>query len=208
MLKRKEDKKYYYRNFELAISLSLFLIIILFLLSPQKIPTNKIIPLFPEQIVTITDIPFTNPQSNNLEMPPQKPQITAHLMPIEDPSLLPDIEVMESGSENNNEARIDLLNKSSNNKKEIYEASSFPFVPRQIIEVLPEKIDGAEGEIKLKLLIGRNGYLKDYILIINTTKEEKCLKAVLDAIYKSRWQPVMFDDEKIEYWIEKSYSYN
>lgn len=85
---------------------------------------------------------------------------------------------------------------------------SLPFVPRQILEVLPQNIEGEKGEILLLLKIGKDGFVKEYKVIINTIDDPLGLKNVLEAAYKSRWEKLKMEGTQIEYWVEKKYRFN
>lgn len=84
---------------------------------------------------------------------------------------------------------------------------SLPFVPRQILEVLPQNVDGEKGEILLLLKIGKDGFVKEHKVIINTLDNTLGLKNVLEAAYKSRWEKIKMEGTQIEYWIEKKYRF-
>ena len=130
---------------------------------------------------------------------------SALIQPVE-PEPLEDIKINAPSGKNGSNEKSESI-KDSNNSG-IYEASSFPFVPRQILEVVPQKVSGAEGIIKVKVLIGLNGYVKQHKILNNTTNSETELKFVVDAVYKSRWQSITIEGQKVEYWIEKTYAFN
>ncbi|MGE5352892.1 MAG: hypothetical protein ACM3P0_12470 [Acidobacteriota bacterium] len=84
-----------------------------------------------------------------------------------------------------------------------------PFIPRQVLEVVPEKPgDNAEGEIDLILRIGTDGLVKEHRVNSNTTNSNMYLNNVIKAAYKSRWEAVTYKGGRVEYWIEKKYSFN
>lgn len=84
-----------------------------------------------------------------------------------------------------------------------------PFIPRQILEVVPEKPGGSiEGEIDLILRIGTDGLVKEHRVNSNTTNSYSYLNNVIKAAYKSRWEAVTYKGGRVEYWIEKKYSFN
>lgn len=87
--------------------------------------------------------------------------------------------------------------------------SDTPFLPRQILEVMPKRVDrSVEGYIKLSLKIGIDGKVESYLILANTTNCSECLQNVLTAVHKSRWQPANIGGKNIEYWVQKSYSFN
>jgi len=83
-----------------------------------------------------------------------------------------------------------------------------PFIPRQILEVLPQNVEGEKGEILLLLKIGKDGFVKEHKVIINTIEGPNGLKNVLEAAYRSRWEKLKIEGSQIEYWVEKKYRFN
>lgn len=84
-----------------------------------------------------------------------------------------------------------------------------PFVPRQVLEVVPEKPeDNLEGEIDLILRIGTDGRVQEHRVKGNTTNSYRYLNSVIKAAYRSKWEAVTYQGGKVEYWIEKKYSFN
>jgi hypothetical protein len=207
-MKLKEDKLNYARNFEFALILSLIITITVFVISPDHNNTAERIPYFYEPLITLVDIPNTRQSNQSSLLPPPLPEIPTLFIPMDEPELLTDILIKENNKEKNSSRTTESSKTLFGTSEKIYEASSFPFVPRQIVEVVPEKIDGAEGAIRLKLLIGKEGYVIKHEILSNTTNNSKCLTFVVNAVYKSRWQPVSVDGEKIDYWLEKTYAFN
>lgn len=206
-MKLKEDKINYKRNFEAALILSLVIIIVIFELTPDIENKSERIPYFTEPIITIADIPNINQSSPNNLKPPL-PEIPSLLIPIDEPEILSDIIIKDNIQSLDKSEKGSKSNDLKGTSKGVYEASSFPFVPRQIVEVVPEKVDGSEGAIKLKLLIGKDGFVLKHEVLSNTANNSKCLTFVINAVYKSRWQPIAFDGEKVDYWLEKTYVFN
>lgn len=102
----------------------------------------------------------------------------------------------------------DIVKKENSDVKKIRTVSALPFPPRQVLEVIPKKVDGAEGVIKLSVLVGIDGKVKQYKILNNTTESQTCLNSVVEAVNKSKWQPVLLEGDKVEYWIEKTYTFN
>lgn len=86
--------------------------------------------------------------------------------------------------------------------------SSLPFIPRQILEVLPEKSECSKGMIILALHVGKNGNVKTHKVMMNSSGRQICLEKVIEAAYKSRWQSVKIEGDVVEYWVEKTYTFN
>lgn len=201
----KKGRIYYPIIIKTGHIISLLLCIIIFLLAPKISKEKKEVPYFPEPLITVLDIPQTNQSNSSLGPSPAVPIIPSLFEPIDDPEPLGDYEIKESSKEQTN---LPGSKQTVGGKKGIYEATSFPFVPRQIIEVIPEKVEDAEGAVKLRLLISREGIVKTHNVLSNTLNKQKLYQNVIEAVYKSKWQPISFEGEKVEYWIEKTYSFN
>lgn len=87
--------------------------------------------------------------------------------------------------------------------------SGITSLPRQILEVLPEK-DTKEltGTVRLKLRINETGKVTGHTILNSSLECEDCLKEIITAAYQSRWEPGMKDGTPCEYWVEKAYSFN
>lgn len=206
-MKLKYDKINYKRNYEISLIISLLICIASFLISPSSKSTAKEIPYFAEPIITVLDIPSTKQTLHSFH-PPPAPVISSFLIPIDEPEILSDVKISEI---NPNSSTVELGINSPDTRgttKGVYESSSFSFIPRQIIEVVPERVSGASGTIKLKLLIGKDGFVLKHQILSNSTNNSKCITLVQNAVYKSRWQPVSFDGEEVDYWLEKTYIFN
>lgn len=83
-----------------------------------------------------------------------------------------------------------------------------PFMPRQILEVVPQNTEGTKGTIRLVLKIGTDGSVKEDKVIYNTTNNAACLKNTMEAAYKSRWEKISIEGKQIQYWVEKTYKFN
>ncbi|HID39953.1 MAG TPA: hypothetical protein EYP36_10635 [Calditrichaeota bacterium] len=80
--------------------------------------------------------------------------------------------------------------------------------PRQLVEVVPEEIDEEiSGVIVLALKVGVDGSILEHKVVKNSTNNA-CLQKILQAAYRSRWEPALFRGKTIEFWIEKTYIIN
>lgn len=205
-MKMRNDQYHYSRNYKFALIFSLLLIIISFAIIRQN-DTNDIAPVFPpETIITLSDIPLTAQPETGYNVFTHLPSIDLSFLAIEDPQILPDLEII-------NETGIISGNLSASVRENKYEAgsnrySSLPFIPRQTLEVIPEKVEDAEGIVKLRILIGSDGIPLRHEILFNSTNNQTCAINVLAAVYKSRWTPVKIDDAPIEFWLEKSYTFS
>lgn len=207
-MKQRVDKINYKRNYQISLIISLLICIVSFLIFPELMSNKKEIPYFTEPIITVLDIPNTIQLLQNNLAPPPSPVISSFLLPIDESEILTDVKISEI-KPNSSSGELGINSSDTGgNTKGIYEASSFSFIPRQIIEVVPERVNGASGSIKLKLLVGKDGFVLKHEILSNSTNNSKCITLVQNAVYKSRWQPVSFDGEKVDYWLEKTFTFN
>ena len=186
----------YKKRLEISVILSLIFFVCLFYLFPVFISGFFILPDVPVPQITVIDIPKT--VQHYAKRPPQPIQ-PAIPVPSEEMSIMDDIEI-------ETENIRDLIDPSRVFNPD--ELEGLPYMPRQILEVLPEKTtDNLRGEIILSLHIDKNGKVKAHKVVKNTTGSEACLKSVINAAYHSRWQPVVIDANIYEYWIYKSYMF-
>lgn len=199
------DVIYYELHIKIGVIISLLISIFLFFVFPKNKTEKKEIPYFREPLITVIDIPNTQQSMQSAPPIPAAPVISNLLILIDDPEILPDVVIKEASTQKN--GTTEGTSKGSG-KTGVYEASSFPFVPRQILEVVPKNEDDSEGFVKVRVLVGVDGYVREHKILSNTTKSEVCLRNVVNAVYKSRWQPIAIEGEKVEYWIEKTYAFN
>jgi len=200
----KKDKYLYKRNLLISVVVSLCLLISLFYSVPSK-QNNYVLPNYSEPILTLLDIPITK-LTNEISLEPNIPSLALDLLTIDLPELLDDIEIKEHNNLEIIKAEQNYITKAYNNK--VYESSAFPFVPRQLIEVVPQNVKQIKGFIRLKVLIGEDGFPKEYIVLEKSINSNTIIQSVTDALYKSRWQTISIDSSNVEYWIEKTYSFN
>ena len=206
-MKCRQDKYHYKRNLKVSLILSLFAVILIFYLTPNF--TGKIHqpPEYVEPVLQIVEMPRTNQNAELPSLPPElKPVQSLPVSKIIDSPVIEDIENKTNVTDSDGEtADITISDQGESGKKII---TSLPFNPRQIVEVFPKEVSGAKGEIKLSLRIGKDGKVIKHKILSNNTTSEECLSNILDAVYKSRWQPVIIEGDRFEYIIEKTYYYN
>jgi hypothetical protein len=186
----------YIKRLELSLILSLVVLIFLFYVFPIFISGSFILPEVPEPKIIVIDIPQTI--QHYAKRPPQ-PTRPAILVPSEDVEILDDIPMEYDDIQ-------DLIDPGKVFNPD--ELEGLPYMPRQVLEVLPEKAENnPKGEILLSLHIDKNGKVKAHKVISNTTHSDICLQHVIKAAYNSRWQPVIIDSNIYEYWIYKSYQF-
>lgn len=189
-------KSGYKKRLEVSIITSLFGLMILFYMYPEFIADIFILPEVPGPEVVVINIPQTI--QRNAKRPP-RPATPAIPVPSEDIAILDDITLEIERIE-------DLIAPDKVFNPD--ELEGLPYLPRQVLEVLPGKsTDNPTGEIMLSLHIDKNGKVIDHKVLKNTTQSQTCLQSVVKAVYSSRWQPVVIDSTKYEYWIYKSYHF-
>ena len=67
------------------------------------------------------------------------------------------------------------------------------------------RIDLPDAEVTAS---GRGQTGMEYKIIGNTTGSDQALQSVIMAAYKSKWEPVKIKNNKVIYWVEKTYSFN
>jgi len=189
-------------SLSLVISLIIFIVLFLFFpyISTLSPPQKK----YQSLLFTINDLAPNTKQYIIKNPKPKEPKIfTIDL--IDEPEILPDEEIVQLkknkiGGNGNGDA---------SQKGTSHNAPQLPFVPRQILEVLPQNIDkNMKGLIDVELKIGTDGSVIEHKVITNTTGSQKCLLSVIIAAYKSKWEPVKIKNNNVVYWVEKTYRFN
>lgn len=190
--KDKFDLKF---NFQISLIFSLILFIFLFAFYPINFSRREkiITKLFNENNITI--IPATN-QISKIAALPKPPKIV-----LGEPDF--DIQILSNVTITNYIKSTKELKVVSNNTVSNY------FQPRQILEVMPKKLeDDVNGYVKIKIQVGPDGKALGYKILMNTTDSEECIKEVIIAVSKSRWKKFITFSATKEYWVEKTYRFN
>lgn len=205
-MKLSQYRIHYSRDFKIALGISLSIIILTFIFFPDNNTEQNDMPIYDSTLFTINDVPPTIQISQTQQAAAKIHPTPAIQMPsdIGEPEILSDVKITGTNTKTNPSSGTGNAGVSKNSVD-----SSIPLVPRQILEVMPKKVDkNVEGYIKLSLKIGVNGKVESYIVISNTTDCSECLQNVLVAVHKSIWQPARVAGKNIEYWVEKSYNFN
>ena len=199
--------KYEYKIvFKISLITSLTICILLFLLFPHISPPLPPLKEYQSLLFTINDIAPNTAQKSIKNPKPPEPKIFIPDV-VDEPEILPDEEIVsqtkakESGSGKNTS---DISGSGT-----ALNMPELPFVPRQILEVLPQNVGkDAKGFVELSLKIGTDGHVIGHKIIDNTTGSQQVLQSVITAAYKSKWEPVKINNSKIVYWVEKTYRFN
>ncbi len=197
-------KNEYKISFKLSLIASLLFSILLFLFFPYIAPSTSPPAKYQSLLFTINDLAPNTKQDNIANPKPPEPKIFIPDI-IDDPEILPDEKIVSlTKNENNNGGNGNVSEKGA-----ILNAPQLPFVPRQILEVLPQNVDGnAKGLIVIELKIGTDGKVIEHKVISNTTGSQKYLQSVITASYKSKWESVKIKNNNVVYWVEKTYRFN
>jgi len=189
------NKEKYTRNIEISLIISLSFFIMLFYFYPHFNQTSTKTPQYQVPVIEVMHIPITTQQRN------KKPRPSKPLIPVESDELelLDYVEIEE------------MIQGDSSGFENISGPVSYadlPFTPRQLLDVLPIRNDpSVSGLIILSLRIGIDGAVKEYKVIKNTTNCNPCLENVIKAVKQSKWEPAAINNQKIEYWIDKTYHF-
>lgn len=148
-------------------------------------------------MITAIDIPLTD-QKPAAAIPP-KPIIPSLFIEMDELELLPDIEI----EDNSLDMQIDEGENTRVPADRIIQFNSLPYKPRKSYAHVP-RISDCDGEIKLALLVGKDGRVKEHRILKNSIDSEECLQRVIDSMYKSRWMPVIIEGDRFEFWLEES----
>ena len=189
----RQNENKYIRDLEISFILILLFFTIIFYFFPKF---DRITPdLLPYNIpaIEVIHIPITN-HSQKRKLPPLKP-----IIPIE-ADIVEFLDYVEI-----EEVMLGDSSISRNLSGPVY-YTKLPFTPRQLYDVMPEKNDEfVTGSIVVSLRIGKDGTVKEYKIVKNTTNCKNCLQNIIKAVQLSKWEPAIVDDHKIEYWIDKTY---
>ncbi|MCK7529460.1 MAG: hypothetical protein MZV64_73865 [Ignavibacteriales bacterium] len=176
------------------------IIITAFLIAPDVEYYNP--PDTNEPLILIDDIPITIQNSEYASKKPVTPVIVI-TEEISEPEILDDIAIP------NNFANVNQAVENQNIAiNENVKLDRKP--PRQILEVLPEKknFNYVGSTLLLKIKIDSRGQVTDHLILFNSLECKDCLSEIISAIYKSIWEPGVKEGIAMEYWVEKSYTFN
>lgn len=199
MINSIRNNKRYSVNFKISLIFSELIIITAFLIAPDVEYNNP--PDTNEPLILIDEIPITIQNSEYASKKPVTPVIVI-TEEISEPEILDDIAIP------NNFANVNQAVENQNIAiNENVKLDRKP--PRQILEVLPEKKNfNYVGTLLLKIKIDSRGQVTDHLILFNSLECKDCLSEIISAIYKSIWEPGVKEGIAMEYWVEKSYTFN
>jgi hypothetical protein len=189
------NKKKYTRTIEISLIISLIIFILLFFFFPRFNLTPDLAHQYQIPGIEVIHIPLTTQKAN------KKPRPNKPVIPVE-AEVINVLEYVEI--ENIVEGDSSSIEMSSGPVS----YTDLPYTPRQLFDVLPEKNDDSiSGSIILSLRIGIDGEVKEYKVAKNTTGCNPCLENVIMAVQQSKWEPALVNNQKVEYWIDKTYQF-
>jgi hypothetical protein len=186
----------YQIRIEVSFIISLFFIILVFLLFPKfnHNPGNNIEVYITD--IQVIQIPRTYQPEAFMHPPVIKPAVPVESEEIE---LLDDVVF---------ETQINKQIVAQQGQLLPLELKQLPYTPRQLYEVLPEGTNETiAGEIKLSLKVDVDGKVIDYLIIFNSINNKSDRDDVIKAALRSRWAPAVIDGRPVIYWVEKSYKF-
>lgn len=191
----KNEKSNYLKKLQLNFIIVIMALVLLFWAFPKFKHLPKPLPHLKIENINVVQIPRTI-QKRKAAPPPLKPSIP---VPGDEMEILEEVPI--EISEN-----ISITGQTSGDIP--LSEDELPYAPRQIIEALPRVNDlKISGKIVVKLLIDKNGRMKKYEILFNSTGSSVAEKRVLEAVCKSRWESIQLNQTKVEYWITKVYQF-
>jgi hypothetical protein len=189
------NRESYTRTIELSFIVSLIILILIFYLYPRFKQSSDQNLQYTAPSIEVLNIPSTTQELNKIPKP-VKPFIPVESDDIE---ILDNIEIEELVE--GDSAATNILSGPVN-------YTELPYTPRQLFDIIPEKTEEpVSGIIVLSLRIGVDGSVKDYKVVQNTTNNSTCLGYVVKAVMQSRWESAVLREQKVEYWIDKTYRF-
>lgn len=189
-------KRNYARHLEVSVIISMLGIIALFYFYPRFDNAVRSLPVLKTTPLKIVEIPRTEQKREPRLRPPAMPVIP---VASDDPDVLTDV-LIDFPTPRHGQDSVAVLSAA--------EVSDLPFMPRQILEVMPGGVPGSKGKIRLSLRIGRDGRVREYNVLENSTTGNDVLQEVIHAVESSLWEPVSVNNTRYEYWIEKTYIFD
>ncbi len=124
----------------------------------------------------------------------------------------PNVNSQKTNSEHKNFAgvAVDKGNNSGGSAANPAQQNAIPSqsMPRLIYEEVPSGLENKfNGNLQLSLKINEDGQVVEYKILSNSLDCTDCLNAIIQAAYKSKWEPAVIDGKKKEYWVVKSYTF-
>lgn len=198
----------YNRNLLISFVLSVLIITLSFVFIPPYEKSYREILTTPDLYIPVEYVPSTKiitqqfSKSNDEKI--NEPSLQNEILLTEKlTEVIYDTEVGTSKSTGVSNAENDVAEDNSGSIKAVNYFSA-----RQVLEVMPSKIKKFTGSIKLSVLVNKDGRVKDHKILQSTIECEDCVKLVIDALYSSRWQPLLVEGKRHEFWTEKIYNFN
>lgn len=202
-----KHKYNYNKNLAVSFIMSIVIVICIFLFTPEPMDKKPALKTVNDFFIPIEFIPATIQPDRDYVNTKNNSENKSSEHKAAEKKVISQIEIQESNADES----TDFATVNSDNSKgdESGEGNSTNFfAARQLLEVMPIKNEDFSGSIKLSLLVGTEGKVVEHIIITNTIECDGCVNQVLNAVYNSRWQPIVIDGRKREFWTEKLYEFN
>ncbi|QQS37293.1 MAG: energy transducer TonB [Ignavibacteriales bacterium] len=196
----------YNRNLAISFVISIVIVISIFLFTPEPSAKKIVVKTTTDNFIPVEYIPVTHQSLSGEKLSSQVSENNPPEIAVEsiEPELadetetaLTDIETASLIGDNGNEENVNEETQPGYN-----------FSARQILEVIPGKKEKINGSIKLSLLVNKDGLVKEHKIVSSSLDCGDCLENILDAVYKSKWQPLVIKGKKTEFWTDKQYVFN
>jgi len=186
----------YRKSLELSFIIVLFTTIIFLFFFPKNSFQNSLPPVIEVTEMVMVNIPRTWHPLNLKSPVPLKPVI---------PIAADEIDILDEVDITIEELEASFFAGGGNGS-----VQTLPIIPpRQLLEVFPEKQPGnIMGKLIISLKINQKGKVDDHKILESTINDPGFIKKILDAIYKTKWQPAVSGEKKTDYWVEKTYSFS
>ncbi len=191
----------YRKTIKISLVISLAFLLILLHIVPKNVEhKKKALPVVPFSF-EIEEVPATTQQVRR-GVRPQKPAIP---VPSEDPDIPQDATIEET--------IIDWdIGDSPFGVSGLTTGRPDTIPPRPIVQVLPEYPrelvkQNVRGIVKLMLWVNEKGRVEEAVVVENSTNNEKCAQAALEAAKKNSYLPATIDKKKVASWVACTYSF-
>ena len=182
------------RNLELAFIITISFFIFLFLLYPKFEPDQQPAVYYSPEII-LEIIPPTVQSKDKKPPRPQKPVIP---VAVDDFEMLNDIEIEHNVPESDSSSTL-----------EFPPGAPLPFVPRQIVEIVPSTPSDSEvkGVVRLLLKINTDGRVVKEKVIQGQELGTDIVQSAIHAARQTLWEKARVRGRPVQYWVEKSYRF-
>lgn len=197
-----KQKRIYKKNIEKSLLITLIFLLVFVHIFPKMFEQkSKALPPL-RFVFEIADIPVTTQMIRHGRQQPPKPVIP---IASEDPDIPLDATI--------DETLIDWdAGDAGYGRSGITVGSADTLQPRPIVQVLPEypkelQKQNVQGIVRVMLYISESGRVEQAVVVENTTGNEACSQAALDAAKRSLYKPASIGKKNVATWVSSTYSF-